>query len=226
MMNKKEFDENKVAFIMCVNDIRAYNEAVYYINNLDVPDDMSLDIIKIEDAKSMCSGYNYAMNKSDAKYKVYIHQDVYIVNKRFIYDIINVFKNEEIGMIGMIGSIEFPPEGVMWYGERCGNMYASSVNESGIPKIDVEIKGKYMEVEAIDGFMMATSVDIPWREDIFKGWDFYDISHSREMIRSGKKVVVSKQESPWCIHNDGITNLSNYFKNRELFLNEYSDVIF
>ena len=90
----------------------------------------------------------------------------------------------------MIGSVGYPPQGVMWYGKRCGNMYSCGINEAGIPKIEVPVRDAYMEVEAIDGFMMITSVDIPWREDIFKGWDFYDISKSRDMIRYGKKVVV------------------------------------
>lgn len=32
------------------------------------------------------------MRESDDKYKVYLHQDTFIINKNFIYDIIDIFK--------------------------------------------------------------------------------------------------------------------------------------
>ena len=36
----------------------------------------------------MTSGYNNAMKKTDAKYKVYLHQDVFILNHNFLMDIL------------------------------------------------------------------------------------------------------------------------------------------
>ena len=48
----------------------------------------------------------------------------------------------------------------------------------------------YTEVEAVDGLFIATQYDVKWREDIFDGWDFYDISQSEEFHRAGYKVVV------------------------------------
>ena len=214
-------NENKIAFIMCVNDLRAYEEVLRYIDNLIIPEGIEVEVIKIEGASSMCSGYNEAMCKSDAKYKVYMHQDVYIVNKYFIENVLEIFKNDDIGMIGMVGSTEYPPQGIMWYGKRCGNLYTCDLQKAGECNMNNGMDYEYKEVEAIDGLMMITSIDIPWREDIFEGWDFYDISKSRDMIRYGKKVVVPLQVKPWCIHNDGMMNMDNYFKNRELFENEY-----
>ena len=214
-------NENKIAFIMCVNSNREYMESVRYINMLIKPENIEIEIIKLEDAKSMCQGYNKGMNMSDAKYKVYMHQDVFIVNKNFIQDVLNIFQDESIGMIGMVGSAEEPPEGIMWYGDRCGGLYGCSISTSGEFVSDKKMESNYEEVYAIDGLMMITNVDIEWKDNIFDGWDFYDISHSRDMINIGKKVVVPRQANHWCIHDDGLMKLDKYFKYREIFENEY-----
>ena len=79
----------------------------------------------------------------------------------------------------------------------------------------------YQVVQAIDGLLMATQVDIPWRDDVFTGWDFYDISQSTEFRKNGYKVVVPYMETPWCLHDDGLLNYSNYFHWRDVYLKEY-----
>jgi hypothetical protein len=84
-----------------------------------------------------------------------------------------------------------------------------------------EAKNGVIEVEAIDGLLMATQYDIPWRDDLFDKWDFYDVSQSLEFIRHGYKVVVPYMETPWCIHDDGFVNLKNYYEEREKLLKEY-----
>lgn len=68
---------------------------------------------------------------------------------------------------------------------------------------------------------MITQYDIPWRKDLFCGWDFYDISQCKEFQRAGYDVVVPYMEKPWCIHDDGILNLEHYNTDREIFLEEY-----
>jgi len=84
-----------------------------------------------------------------------------------------------------------------------------------------EVQGDYQSVEAIDGLLMATQYDIPWREDVFQKWDFYDVSQSFEFRKRGYEVIVPKMEKPWCIHDDGVMNLENYYEERKKFLREY-----
>lgn len=98
-------NENKICFLICVNDNLFFEECVRYIQWLEVPDGVDVEILEIREAGSMASGYNEGMNSSDAKYKIYMHQDVFIVNRYFIYDIISIFKaNMDIGVIGLVGS--------------------------------------------------------------------------------------------------------------------------
>lgn len=218
---ERVLDSRKIAFIMCVNNERYLNESLKYLNRLVIPDGYNVEMITVDNAKSMCEGYNRAMLMSDAKYKVYMHQDVFIVNPQFLNNCIDIFNDESVGMIGVVGSIEQPEYSVMWYGKRCGALYSCGINKSGIAMHLTPVTKDYQECYAIDGLLMMTSKDVLWNEDIFDGWDFYDISHSQDIRREGLKVVVPRQDTPWCLHDDGIVNLSKYFDYRERFENEY-----
>ena len=219
-------NNQKICFILCVNSQFFFEECLLYLERLLVPEGFEVEVRPIWGADSMTNGYNRVMPETDAKYKIYMHQDTLIVNKYFLHDMLAIFGvDEEIGMIGMVGCEKLPEDGVMWHGFRCGAVYGSDVP---LPK-DISASAYryrlqedgYTEVEAVDGFLMATCCEIPWREDIFDGWDFYDVSQSFEYRRKGKKIVVPKQLRPWCAHNDGILSMWNYEKYKRIFLQEY-----
>lgn len=221
-------NNNKICFITCVNDMEMYNECVKYLSYLEVPEGYEIDNIYIEDAESMTQGYNEAMKVSDAKYKVYLHQDVFIINKNFIYDIINIFnKNEDIGLIGVAGAKMLPPNGIWWEsGNKHGKVYDSHTGKMELLDLGY-VREDYESVQGIDGLIMITQYDVLWREDIFNGWHFYDLSQSVEFIRAGYKVAVPNQNDVWCIHDCGLVNVRNgYEEYRKIFLEEYSRDIF
>lgn len=217
-------NDKKICFIMCVNNPQYEQECIRFIQNLKVPEGYEIEQLSVYDAKSMTSGYNEAMASSDAKYKVYLHQDVFIVNKNFIENILHVFEDESVGMIGMVGSAQLPSDGIMWSGDRIGRLYTSNVNAAGEAVLGLA-DFPVSEVEAVDGLLMATQYDVPWREDLFTGWDFYDVSQSMEIRRKGYKVVVPHMDKPWCLHDDGLVNLAAYFEWRDIFLKEYEDMM-
>lgn len=217
-------NEQKICFILCTNNELYEKECISYIRKLNVPSGYAIQIIPIRGAVSMTAGYNQGMNQSDAKYKIYLHQDVFIIYQDFLTELLALFTEKSIGMVGMVGSLNFNESSVMWFGNRIGMLHSNSIFFSD-SYLFGEVDGKYQEVEAVDGLLMATQYDIPWREDIFTGWDFYDASQSMEFRRSGYKVVVPATEKPWCIHDDGILNLNNYYQEREKYLKEYRDII-
>ena len=220
-------NEQKICFITCTNSQLFYEECIRYIQRLVVPEGYEVEIIGVTEAESLTKGYNEAMQASDAKYKVYMHQDVFILYPYFLQSVLDIFGSDEsIGMIGLIGAEKMPVDGVMWHEWRVGKLYVNV--EEGFDELSYEtyryrLEDGLWDVQAIDGLMMITSKDIPWREDIFDGWDYYDASQSFEMMRSGYRVVVPEQIYPWCLHDDGILNLKNHDKYRKKFLTEYQD---
>lgn len=213
-------DSKKIAFIMCVNNERSYSEALHYINNLIIPNGYEAECIAVTEAASMASGYNEAMRSSKAKYKVYLHQDVMIVEPNFVNRLLEIFNEPDIGMIGMVGTEKMPPDAVMWNSKRIGGIYSCGCYCSEVANFGA-IQEKVNDVEAVDGLLIATQYDIPWRDDIFDGWDFYDASQSYEFRRKGYRVVVPNMEKPWCIHDDDLLNLRKYYDYRERFIKEY-----
>ena len=74
----------------------------------------------------------------------------------------------------------------------------------------------------VDGLLMVTAYDLPWREEWFDGWDFYDASQSFEFRKAGYKVVVPVQKSYWYVHDDKrCLNLWDYNRNRKIFVEKY-----
>ena len=61
------------------------------------------------------------------------------------------------------------------------------------------------EVEGVDGLLMATQYDIPWREDLFDGWDFYDLVHPLFPI----SPVPSPPAAPDQLFNERTIHASN-----------------
>ncbi|QLY78760.1 glycosyltransferase [Clostridium intestinale] len=220
--------EKKIAFISCVNNEQLYDECVKYIENLTIPVGIKIELIPIRGAKSIMQGYNMGMKKTDAKYKVYLHQDTFIINKNFIQDILEIFETDNnIGMLGVIGSKVIPTNAIWWEAKKkYGKVYNNPHDNMTLLEFD-EIENKYEKVQAIDGLIMITQHDIKWREDIFDGWDFYDLSQCVEFIKVGYNVVIPRQEEPWCLHDCGIINVGgNYERLRNIFIKEYSKDIF
>ena len=84
-----------------------------------------------------------------------------------------------------------------------------------------------MSVQAIDGLFMATQYDIPWREDLFQGFHFYDVSQSLEFQRAGYLIGIPNQSNLWCIHYNGDEfDADTYEKDRKVFVEQYKDILF
>lgn len=220
--------ENKFCFIICSNNSLFLEESFFYIDRLEIPDGYEVETISISEAKSMAEGYNEGMRASDAKYKIYLHQDVFIIYPGFLQSVLDIFKSDEtIGMIGMVGSPKMSVNGVMWHDYRRGALYGVTPEKVKKEFYQYRIKDGFYEVEAVDGLMMITNRDLPWRQDLFDGWDFYDVSQSFEFRKQGYKVVVPKQYFPWCKHEDGgIMNLVNFDKYRKICMKEYREYFF
>lgn len=199
-------DENKICFITCVNDERLYEESVLYLEQLGIPHGMEVELVAVRGAESMTSGYQEAMEASNAKYKIYMHQDVFIVNRNVLFILMDVFKNNsDIGMIGVAGAGELTREMPIWW--KSAARYGQIYNKPSMEEMQLDVFGAFdnvfISVQAMDGIFMATQYDVPWRTDLFKKWHFYDISQTQEFIRQGYKAVVINQQEPWLVHLAG-----------------------
>lgn len=215
----------KVDFIICTNSDLWFSECERYIENLIVPENFEISILGITEASGMAEGYEEGRNSSEADYKVYLHQDVFIINRHFIEDIDAIFRaDDRIGIIGVLGNDDVHDQsfnyGTWKWGETIccnGTRQLRMGNE--------KIAGQYNAADCLDGMILATRYDVPWREDIFTGWHFYDRSVCLEYKRRGYLCVVPRQEFPWCIHACGASDLIGWNDSLSVYLNEYQDFL-
>lgn len=222
-------DSQKICFITCVNDEQKYEITLNHINSLEIPKNFTVEKLCLDDAQFITEAYNRAIKMTDAKYKVYIHQDVYIINPNFIRDVIEIFKaNRKIGMIGVVGAKTIPTSGKYSQSKsKFGNLIHVLLPDGKRSHLKFgEFQKGYETVKCIDGLMMISQYDVPWREDIFTGWHFYDLSQSLEFIKQGYEVIVPKMDKIWCIHDSPKDNVDRYDENyerfRKIFVDEYS----
>ena len=216
-------DKTKIDFIICSNNARELDECIYYLEQLEVPEGMETKLIVIDDALSMASGYNRGMQLSDAKYKVYMHHDMMILNRFFIRDILQIFqKHNEVGVLGIMGTDKHVANGSYFDSWNRGFTYTDAC-PFWHGHLDSE-QGNVHKVVAVDGMLMVTQYDIPWREDLFYEWDMYDISQCFEFIRQGYEVAVPYQKESWCWHDTETSKLKNYNRNAKILKREYQDI--
>lgn len=216
-------NQQKIAFIICSNDRQELEECLYYIGRLQVPAEMELETVVIEDAPSMTAGYNRAMGMTDARYKVYLHQDSFLIHSGFLVQLMNIFHSDSrIGMVGAAGGTQDIVSGVYYNTWNISTVYENlyEIRNHAQTKEEACLK----DVAAVDGVLIATQYDIPWREDLFAGWDYYDISQSFEFRRKGYRIVVPYQQEVWCWHDMETCELRDYWSNRDILVDAYQDI--
>lgn len=217
----KQYNERKICFIINANNKQYLDECLLYMSLLEIPEGFEIELLVIEDAKSMASGYNEGMDASDAKYKIYLRQDTLVVEKQILKKLVEIFgADEEIGIIGTVGCEHLPKDAVIWHGDLCGNLYEAA--SKGHVEMERFPHG-YREVEAVEGGFLATQYDLPWREDRLEGWEFYDVSQCMEFRRAGYRVVVPAQKTAWNIFAGNELEGRYTDKYRRIILEEYRD---
>ena len=242
-------DPKKIAFIACVNDEELYSRCKENIDKLEIPEGYSIEIQKIVGAGGMPSAYNQAMQKTDAKYKVYLHQDTFICNPKMLFEMLELFRaNPKIGMLGMVGGTRLPKGGI-WFEDGLHSYgKVREYRRSGIKLIGdlfgrretiqrfLPVWEKYKPVLVIDGLLMITQYDIPWREDLYDSFLYYEGPHSLEFIKAGYLVAIPglKDKDIWCMHwgpqsertaADHEKMWKGIRENTRIFVSEYSEFI-
>lgn len=218
----KQLDDHLINFICCVNDWEQFARCQAFLQDLKIPDGYHAEILTVEGAPSMAAGYNLAMRTSRARYKVYLHQDVYITHTPFLHDIVKLFStHEKLGLLGVIGAKTVPENGIWWESpDGVGQVVEIRQGERLLKFRDAD--EPYQSVGGLDGVLLVTQYDLPWRQDLFSSWHFYNLSQCFEFMRSGYEVGIPPQEKPWCTHDCGpLSNLEGFEAARQTFCREY-----
>lgn len=195
-------NDKKICFILCAVDSWEAEETAVYINNLQIPTGFEVETILLKNVGNKAEAYNKAMKQSDAKYKVYLREDVRIINPFFLSKVLRILKaNPTIGMLGVVGRQN--PRAVrsskVSYkdGISYGKLFVDYVDKRMAYNY-AEIENDYVDVLLLEDYLLVTQQDVTWREDLFQETQFCEYSQAIEFWKAGYEVVVPKMEYPWC----------------------------
>lgn len=220
-------NERKIAFIICTNSEVWCSECGKYLQNQELPDGIEMEVIPVYGAESMAAGYNKGMRQTDAKYKVYLHHDTFIVRRDFVRRVLDIFRiHPEVGILGVLGTDRMVQDASYWNHWSQGKIYACNVMQGRILSYSIGKDSELSYAMALDGMLLMTQYDVAWREDVFDEWDFYDVSQCFEFAKQGYKVAVMHEDEVSCLHDCGYSKLTRYDDNREKFCAEYAELGF
>lgn len=218
----RQLDEKKIAVIVYVQDEADYKICAESLRELSCPEGFGLEIIPVVKAASRGKAYQAGMEKSDAKYKVYIDSSAWIVHENLLPDMVDLFsRHPEIGILGLSGTEIIPPNAPFWVSPKRLGKWADrngAVQEFGA------FDEPFREVQALDFYFLMTQYDLPWRTDLFNDDLYLCAAQSVEFKRQGYKACVVNQESIWLAYARENATTSLSFNDR--FLDEYSKDIF
>ena len=217
--------EQEIAYITCVNNEEMYAACREALAAQALPEGMRASFVPIRGAASMCAGYQEAQEASHARYKLYIHQDCILQRRDVVARMLAVCAaHPDAGLVGLAGCRALPETGIWWLGKDL-YYYVAEEKTAGCSyhQVGTTHGQDAAAMAAVDGLILLTAVDVPWRSDIFRGWHFYDISMCMEFRRRGYRLLIPRQEGPWAMHETGFKFLGReYGKWRDVFLREYA----
>ena len=127
----------------------------------------------------------------------------------------------EYGLAGVVGVRRMPENGIWWEGEKLGSIRDKLTGEFLDYQYQMDSRHSQL-ASAVDGLLLATQYDIPWRTDLFTGWHFYDLSQAYEFRRLGFRTIVLPQQAPLCVHNSVKPSVEGFEEDRQRFVQEYA----
>jgi Glycosyltransferase like family len=190
----------RFAFLTCVREDALYDRLRSSIDALERPEGVELGLFTEREERNLSAAYNRLQAAAAGwRYKAYLHDDVVILNRRLVGDVLRIFRDRRVALIGVAGCRYLPESCVWWDGSGVVGKVVHLVGDRR-EALELEEPASELErVEAVDGVFMATQHDLPWDEEI-PGFHFYDVAQSTRYLLAGCDVVVPRQVEPWLAH--------------------------
>lgn len=187
--------------ISCIICSRKKDISTELKENIEKTIGCDYEIIIIDNSKnqySIFSAYNEGIRRSKGDVLCFMHEDLIFHTNRWGVNVLNTFKDNEIGILGLIGSQFLPNLMASWW--LCsaikGVILQGEVNNDGKyfkalsgVKIDVPT-----DVVVVDGLWFCMTKDLcrslNFDEQTYSSFHCYDIDICMQTLLYGKRVVV------------------------------------
>ena len=216
----------EISYILCANDEEYVQEIIECLNSQTIDPGYNITVYVVWNATGMAQGYNIGMAAAKGRVKIYIHQDVFFVEKTATMRFVSAIEESQYSLLGLVGC-EIMPETGCWWESKTGEMGALYIDRM----IHVEkliknpLRKELVKAEGLDGICLITDVDIRWRDDLFKGFHMYDASCVWEYKNRGYEVGILITDTPYILHEQKAApdvNEIPYEESKEIFRGNYN----
>lgn len=198
-------DEKKIAILVQKNQEQHYARCVESLNVLKYPAGYDMEVLPFAGEASYAKQINEILGQTDAKYKIFLSDDICLVSPDFLLQILEVFQDKSIGMVGFLGAQSMPISGnLMESAYKCGRVYMPQADDFAEMNFDATDRDEPSDVRCILPSLFAMQYDYRWDEN-FQTPYYAVLAQCQAAEQAGHRVVVPVLETPWCAYQkDGI----------------------
>jgi len=165
--------------------------------------DIPFEIIQIWNPGIMgiCAAYNKGAEKAKYPYLCFLHEDVLFHTQDWGHCLINHFKDDTIGLLGVAGGTVFPNCPATWWNNTILNKRHLNIIQHNNKKQSImhdyanPIGKKIVDVVALDGVFICARKEIfkkgiSFDNKTFEGFHCYDTDICFQTLNLGYRVVV------------------------------------
>jgi GT2 family glycosyltransferase len=210
-----------ISIIICsINDI-LFKEVSISIK--ETIGDVQFEIIRIDnniDQLSIFEAYNKGGSLAKYHHLIFLHEDVLFKSNDWGSSLIDCFKDEKLGLLGLVGTKYKSKVPSGWYIDKSthyGHLFYNINGEES--KLEYKKTSNFEEVVLVDGLFMATTKDVfgdcKFDDLNYSGFHFYDADFSTQVKTKGYKVLLTNQIS--LIHKSQGNVNSSYYHNMMIY---------
>ena len=199
-MEKKK--EKKFAFFVRKSSEVRFSAALESLQALRLPAGYEAELFTLTAGEPYAAQVNKALTLSDAKYKIYLNDDVLLVEPDVLGKLLQIFEDESIGMIGCLGSASLPASGnIMESPYACGAAYVLSEEGHRDLRLGRGTVGECRTARFLVPSFFATQQDFSWDEHYQRQY-YALLAYCRRFEQEGNRIVVPLAKEPWCAYQE------------------------
>ena len=191
----------KVAVLVRKTQEKRYGLCVESLRASRLPAGYALEIFSLAANKPYAAQVNEILSQTDAKIKIFINDEICLVSPLAIEQMLEIFRKENIGMVGFMGSRSLPMSGnFLEAPDVWGSVHMPMKGSLEEIRFGKAAAHEFTtDVRFLCPSFFATQVDIPWDEDYGKQY-YAVLAHCRAMEEGGQKLVVPLPREIWCAY--------------------------
>ena len=191
-------NEKGIAILVWKRNEEHYANCIEGLRQLQYPAGYEVQVYTLTDQDTFTKQCSSVLAESDAKYKIYLSDEMRITALTFVQDMLNIFADGTIGMIGFFGSTELPlSANIMDAPHKYGSVFMPADGALEEMRFGEGTADVIADVRAILPSLFVTQYDVPWDAN-YTGQYYAVQAQCREFVRHGYRVVVPIVETPFC----------------------------